>query len=256
MPRFRSSLTLILTVILSGACSATALGRFGGDGGYDVIASSLPAGAPATLRAATVSAVAAAGRQGRTVHVLIAPGPSASAITVLFRAEAGAGDLWPKGRNEYAWAESQRELLAAARIDIAAAFISAGETEDQLIAADPIGLVGRVLRDLESAPSNHPRRGVLNTTGVQTTGGLDMTNPSFWETDGEPQKAAERFAETIPAVPDAVIQIVGIADFAKVQANPDPRFATAVVAFWQTLCRSLRVALCQLKPFPTTSEVS
>jgi hypothetical protein len=256
VPRFRSSLTLILTVILSGACSATARGRFGGDGGYDVIASSLPAGAPATLRAATVSAVAAAGKQGRTVHVLIAPGPSASAMTVPFSAEAGGGVLWPKGRNEYAWAESQQELLAAARIDIDAAFASNGATDEELFAADPIGLLGLELRDLESAPSNHPRRGVLNTTGVQTTGGLDMTNPSFWAVDGEPQKAAERFAETMSAVPDAVIQIVGIADFANVQANPDPRFAAAVVTFWQTLCRSLRVASCQLKPFPTTAGVS
>jgi hypothetical protein len=256
VPRFRSSLPLTLTVLLAGACSATALGRFGGDGGYEVVATSLPAGAPATLRAATVSAVASAGKQGRTVHVLVAPGPSGSARSVPFRAEAGGGNLWPSGRNEYAWADSQRSLLAAARTDIEAAFASISEPSEGLISADPIGLLGRELRDLDSAPSNRPRHGVLNTTGVQTTGGLDMTNPSFWATEGEPQKAAERFTGTMPAVPGAVIEIVGIADFDGVKANPDPRFAAAVVTFWQTLCRSLRVASCQIKPFPPIAEVS
>jgi hypothetical protein len=256
VPRFRSSLTFILTPLLAGACSATALGRFGGDGGYEVIAASLPAGAPATLRAATVSAVASAGKQGRTVHVLVAPGPSGSALTVPFGAEAAGGNLWPSGRNEYAWGESQRSLLAAARTDIEAAFGGIGDPAEELIAADPIGVLGRELRDLETAPSNRPRHGVLNTTGVQTTGGLDMTNPSFWATEGEPERAAERFTGTMPTVPGAVIEIVGIADFAGVKANPDPRFAAAVVTFWQTLCRSLRVASCQIKPFPPTAEVS
>jgi hypothetical protein len=254
VPPFRSSITLALVVVLQAACSATSLGHFDGDGGHVVIATSLPAGAPLTLEAATISAVVSAAKEGPTAEVLLAPGPAGSAITVSFSAAAGGGNLWPSGRNKYAWADSQRDLLAAVRVDIKTAFTRVGSSVHEYVAADPVGLLDRVLRDLESAPASQPRRGVLNTTGVQTTGRLDMTSPSFWATDGEPQKAAEHFANTMPAIAGAVIQVVGIADFANVQANPDPRFAAAVVTFWRTLCDLLQVASCQILPFPSNTE--